>query len=144
MRPSRMRLILLVTPGLRPGSVGSLSLSAVNALQHRQGLLTPGASPGTMGDLKAWSFRPRRPRDALPRHPVLERAHRLVQRVALHGLFPCPPDEADDLVVRQPHGGPGAGLMVHALEHHRALEVVAPEAERHLRNERRHHGPMGL
>src|SRR6185437_14926768 len=130
MRPNRMRLMFLATPGLRPGSVGVRSLGAVYALQHGQISLTPGASPGTMGDLERGPLWPRRPRDARSGHPVLERAHRLVERVTLDRLLPRAPNQPDDLVVRQPHGRPRARLVVHALEHHRAFEIVAPEGER--------------
>src|SRR5947208_10187501 len=131
MRPNRMRLAFLATPGSGPGSVRVL-LRALDSLQHGQGSLTPGASPGTLGDLERRPFRPCRPRDVRSGHPVLERAHRPVERVTLDRLLARPPDQPDDLIVRQPHRRPGARLVVDALEHHRALEVVAPEAERDL------------
>src|SRR2546426_2500203 len=70
-----------------------------------------------MGDLEGWSFRPSSPCDALSGHPVLERPHRLVEGVPLDRLLPRPPDQPDDLIVRQPHGRPGTGFVVHALEH---------------------------
>src|SRR6266702_6696391 len=92
MRPSRMRLNSL--------------LGTVDPLQHRRVLLTPGAILGTMGDLEGWSFRPSSPCDALSGHPVLERPHRLVEGVPLDRLLPRPPDQPDDLIVRQPHGVP--------------------------------------
>src|SRR5438105_12630990 len=57
-------------------------------------------------------------------------------------LFPYTTLFRSDLIVGQPHRGAGAGFVVDPLEHHRALEVVAPERERHLRDERRHHGPV--
>src|SRR5207247_10963365 len=121
MRPSRMRLNSL--------------LGTVDPLQHRRALLTPGASPGTMGDLEGWSFRPSSPCDALSGHPVLERPHRLVEGVPLHRLLPRSPDQPDDLIVRQPHGRRGTGCVVHALEHHGTLELVAPEGPRPLADE---------
>src|SRR6267143_4244207 len=108
MRPNRTRLMLLVTPGLSPGVRRVPSLSAVDALQRRQGLLTPGASPGTMGDLERRPFRPCGTRHTLPGQPILEGAHGPVEGVALHRLLPRPPDQPDDLIVRQPHGRPGA------------------------------------
>ena len=40
--------------------------------------------------------------------------------------------------------GVRAGLVVDPLVDHRALHVVAAEAERDLGEERRHHGPVGL
>src|SRR5438067_11745968 len=141
MRPNRMRLILRFTPGLRPGLVVSL-LSAFDPLQHGQGSLTPGASPGTVRDLEGRAFRALRPDPGNPGlapgvsgHPVLERPHRAIQRVALHRLLPRPADQRHDLIVGQPHRGAGAGFVVDALEHHRALEVVARSEERRVGKE---------
>src|SRR5436309_5039103 len=41
---------------------------------------------------------------------------------ALPIFLPRPPDQPDDLIVRQPHGRPGTGFVVHALEHDRSEE----------------------
>src|SRR5438105_7645604 len=100
MRPSLMQAGLLATWASRPGSVAAPSLGAFDPLQHGQGSLTPGASPRTMGDLEGGAFRSLQP---APRNPglapgvsgcpVLERAHGLVERVALHRLLPRSADQ---------------------------------------------------
>src|SRR5438552_3538312 len=118
MRPSRMRLNSL--------------LGTVDPLQHRRALMTPGASPGTMGDLEGWSFWPSSPCVALSGHPVPERPDRMVEGVSLHRILRRSPDQPEDLIVRQTPGRRGTGYVLHTLEHHRTLEIVAPEGERHL------------
>src|SRR5689334_2073686 len=121
-----MRLILRFTPGFEPG-VSRVLLRALDSLEHGQGSLTPGARPETVRDLEGGAFRAFRPDPGVSGCPVLEGPHRAVQRVALHRLLPRPADEGDDLVVGEPHRRGGAGFVVDALEHDRALEIVAPE-----------------
>ena len=77
-------------------------------------------------------------------HVTVESSDRLVERVPFDRLLPRPADQRHDLVVRQPHRRRRAGLVVDALENHRALQVVTAKGQRDLGDERRHHGPMRL
>src|SRR3989442_8292540 len=49
-----------------------------------------------------------------------ERAHGLVEGIALDRLLPCPTDQRDDFVVREPHRRWRAGFVIDALEHDRS------------------------
>src|SRR2546425_245053 len=102
----RRRAEVASDPRRQPGDhqgLGSSSFGTVDRRQHGERKLTPGAGPATMGDLEGrpfgalWSDPGREP--GVSGDPVLERAHGLVQRVALHGLLPRPTHELDDLVV---------------------------------------------
>src|SRR5712691_3558599 len=74
----------------------------------------------------------------------LERAHGLVEGIALDRLLPRPTDQRDDLVVREPHRRWRAGFVIDALERARSLEVVTPEGQGDLGNKGRHHRPVRL
>src|SRR6266436_3761585 len=96
----------------------------------------PSRSPVSMLDLEQralWrrAIGPHR-RAARLGHVPLERPHSLIERIAFDRLFPRPADQRHNLVVGQPHRGGRAGLVVDALEHDRALEVVAAERESDL------------
>src|SRR2546426_8834902 len=73
-----------------------------------------------------------------------ERAHGLVEGIALDRLLPCPTGQRDDFVVREPHRRWRAGFVIDALEHDRSLEVVTPEGQGDLGNKGRHHRPVRL
>src|SRR6266702_6204627 len=113
-------------------------------IRHHPQPLPPAALawPPPSADARSGTAPPAAPtlgphRRANLRLVAFARSDRLIQRVALDGLLPRPADQRHDLVVRQPHGRRCAGLVIDALEYHCALEVVAAERERDLRDERR-------
>src|SRR5438067_10827100 len=79
-------------------------------------LFGPQCRARTMGDLEERSLRRRtlRPywRGLWLGVIAFERAHGLIERIALHRLFPRPADQRDDFVVRQPHRRGRAGFVI--------------------------------